>query len=774
MILWKNGKLEYIKESVRIAQWRLGLEIDGAIIHVPAGDVVAEMRDRGWTLRCPLRNGQIEWIVVLSEDESSLTVESTLANHGPEPVKLGKAYLLDSESVVYGQPADDVVALPWQVWGRLIVYPLSDDDMPGLAKVKVQFYNRSRKEALQAAFTTFQRADTEILLERHQGALTGLKAYCNFSGWELQPGKKTDTETFRLAVGSDPLEQLRGWADIVARNTAANVWQDTPIGYLGGAWVDTINGEQGYETITYENLEAINNRLGGLGIRYLWTSIRNIEGGLPGNWLKWNHRLIPSGREPFIQNVQDRGFIPGFWVGPFYLCSMLTDLMEELSDAILKQPDGTPLIVCNEWRHGDAGRIPRKDRPCLYALDPSHPKVLEFIRKVFETYHEWGVRYYMVDFLEAGAGNIHRFPYKEHYDKSLVAGAEAYTNFLRVMKKAAGKDAYLLSSTGPSLHHAGILDGVRTGNDFGEGRPLSQEAFFYPATYVINNLSFWTGAEYALGNQAATFHTHRKLYLNDSGNVLTVDKPLPLSHARIHATIHAFSGGPSMLGDDIRQISDERLSLLRKTLPRSKDIGIPIDLFDSPRQVGPRLFHRRVDAKWGTYDVVAAYNLASEPPDIDLDLTRLGLDADKSYLVWDFWNEHFMGNASGRTTIHAAPESVTVLRFVEDPSQPVLVGTDMHVFMGEMEILDSKYDASEQTLAFTATRPPKEMGTVFVHAPNDVYVKNFEGLHIAKDARDNTLIIAAPLKFEKEHVVRREIKFGKLSEVLDMSKLDLA
>ena len=99
---------------------------------------------------------------------------------------------------------------------------------------------------------------------------------------------------------------------------------------------------------------------------------------------------------------------------------------------------------------------------------------------------------------------------------------------------------------------------------FGEGRAISKEAFFYPASYIINNLDFWTGPVYALACQAANYHTHRKLYLNDSGNVLTVDKPIALSHAQINATIHAFSGGPTMLGDDIRQISDTRLELIKK------------------------------------------------------------------------------------------------------------------------------------------------------------------------------------------------------------------
>ena len=34
-----------------------------------------------------------------------------------------------------------------------------------------------------------------------------------------------------------------------------------------------------------------------------------------------------------------------------------------------------------------------------------------------------------------------------------------------------------------------------------------------------------------------------------------------------------------MLGDDITYIDEDRLSVIKKTLPRPKDIAVPVDLF---------------------------------------------------------------------------------------------------------------------------------------------------------------------------------------------------
>ena len=43
---------------------------------------------------------------------------------------------------------------------------------------------------------------------------------------------------------------------------------------------------------------------------------------------------------------------------------------------------------------------------------------------------------------------------------------------MSVIRKAAGDDTYLLSSTGPTFQNVGLVDAARMGSDYGEGRPL--------------------------------------------------------------------------------------------------------------------------------------------------------------------------------------------------------------------------------------------------------------------------------------------------------------
>lgn len=763
------------KSGILFKNWMPALEVNGRQLDVSTAQVTKSM-EHMLNIDCRFADPDLEWKILVREENGTVTVESVIANAGKTPLTLGKAYLLNADVSGLSRPGDDLVALvtmPYPTCFTPQICKINDPKMPERAKILVQFNNNTRKLAMQAAFLTFQRLNTELTIEKDDAGLKTLSAYCDFAGWALQPGQTAATELLRIAVGNDPFQQLENWADTVQGIIKPKIWEDAPLGYLGWSWTDTANGTENYEKVTLENLDAINRRLGGFGFKYLWTSMSNFEGSLPGKWLQWSDDNIPLGRKNFIEAVQKRGFLQGFWVGPFYLCSTLKDMMEEFDDAILKTPSGEKMVVCPEWRHGDAGKIPKNERPRLYALDPSHPKTLDFIRKVFSTYHEWGIRYFMVDFLEAGAGNIGRFPYKETYDKNLVPGPEAYTNFLHVMKGSAGKDAYLLSSTGPQIYNAGILDGVRVGPDLGEGRLICKESFFYPASYVINNMSFWTGPSLALLCQAAHYYTHRKFYLNDSGNVLTVDKPIPLSHAQINAAIHAFSGGPSMLGDDIRHISEDRLRLIKKTVPRSKEVGRPVDLFESPAPAMPHLFARTIRKDWGDYTVCAVYNFSKEPLTQSISFGKLGLEAGNPYLVWDFWNEEFVGIHSDAFKVIVAPESVTILRFVKSTGHVQCIASDMHIMMGEMELPCFSYDTERMVCRFRAERPAGESGMVFIFVPENICVKNIDCLHIAKDAATNSLIIGVPLLFTGNSV-EREIRFEWITRPVDMTKGNFA
>jgi hypothetical protein len=744
-----NGRALRVEgQRLTVENWRFAIEADGRTCRMRT--LQCETHQNGNTrVRIEFENTPVNLEMTFSTDGSErLTGTGRLTNTGDVPVRLDRVTVLDADWPAALSPADTVcLPLPGHISPRF-VYRLTAPDCPADSKIKALYVDRAAGTALLAGFLSFHRTDTVVHHSKAEsGVPTGLSATCDFAGWQLGAGKTTALETFVLSAGPDPYALLEAWADDAARLCAPRRWEDVPIGWLGWAWVDAFNVEN-YEETMLRNCRAIRRRLPGHPVNYIWLSIGNIQGGMPGNWLEWDKRNLPSGPQGLVAKLRELGFKLGLWCAPFYVCSALENLVAELDDALLRR-NGERMVVRPEWSYGDAGCLPKAERPCMYALDPSHPKAHAFVRKVFETYRAWGIRYYMVDFLNSGSGNIGQFVYDDHHDRNLVAGPEAYQSLMETIRDAAGDDTYLLSSSGPMVHNAGVFDAIRTGNDFGEGRQLSPESFFYPATYVINGGEFWTGPLYALRNQACAYYTHRRLYINDSGNVLTLDSPLPLSDAQIHATIHTMGASPAMLGDDVDRMSEARVDLLRKTLPRPHDVAIPVDLFDTPHPDHPKVFLRTVTTDWDTFRVVALYNMSAKPFEAAVPFEYLGIGPDSTQAVWEFWNQQYIGLATDNLNVTVPPRSVCVVRLTDAHPRPHLLGTDMHITMGETDVQSCAWDPKNATLTGTALRPTGETGSIFIRAPQGWTVATPEKVWIAKDATEHCLICKISLEFQQ-------------------------
>jgi len=132
----------------------------------------------------------------------------------------------------------------------------------------------------------------------------------------------------------------------------------------------------------------------------------------------------------------------GIWLAPFLVGTETTVAREH-----------------PEWLLGDAGRNWGQD---LRGLDLTHPGVREYLFDSVRGLRELGVDYFKLDFLYAGA-----VPGRLHEDVSPVA---AYRSGLRLLREAAGDDAYLVGCGAPILPSVGLVDAMRVSPDtFHEG-----------------------------------------------------------------------------------------------------------------------------------------------------------------------------------------------------------------------------------------------------------------------------------------------------------------
>jgi hypothetical protein len=322
----------------------------------------------------------------------------------------------------------------------------------------------------------------------------------------------------------------------------------------------------------------------------------------------------------------------------------------------------------------------------------------------------------------------------------VVPGPAPYRRALQAIRHAAGPDTFLLASTGPTFWGIGLFDGIRAGSDYGEGRPLDGPGKgFWPATFVINNPTYWTSHRTATDALASHAFLHRKLFWSDSGNVLTVGQPVPMSDARISTTIFGINGGQIMLGDEISQLPAERLRLLRLVFPRFPETARALDLFTSADPDYPKFFHLPVHTNWDDWDLYAIFNYGREP------FTRT-LQAANDSIAWDFWDERYLGVVGKDLTVTVPPESVRLIRVSRRRDHPWIIGTNLNVRQGQAEITACAWNEREHSLHISYRAYPQQEGAIFVQAPAGWSVQNPKGFAIAKDGNDSSLIVAIPVR----------------------------
>jgi alpha-galactosidase len=159
-----------------------------------------------------------------------------------------------------------------------------------------------------------------------------------------------------------------------------------------------------------------------------------------GDWLTLSDRFI-SVRD-LVARIRSTGRRAGIWVAPF--------LVGSKSQTAARHPEW---LVGAPGRPVDAGFNWEQD---LYALDTTHPGARAYLAEVFGTFHSWGIDYFKIDFIYAGA-----IPGRRHEDVPPVA---AYRSGVQLIRDSIG-DSYLLGCGAPILPSVGLVDAMRVSPD---------------------------------------------------------------------------------------------------------------------------------------------------------------------------------------------------------------------------------------------------------------------------------------------------------------------
>jgi hypothetical protein len=99
---------------------------------------------------------------------------------------------------------------------------------------------------------------------------------------------------------------------------------------------------------------------------------------------------------------------------------------------------------------------------------------------------------------------------------------------------------------------------------------------------------------------------------------------------------------------------------------------------------------------------VATYLAPPPPRRFTVQFDKVGLDRNRQYLLFDFWNQKFLGKMGGEYSIDLPPHACQVISLRPAVDRPQLVGTDRHITMGAVELRDEKWDAGRKELRIKA------------------------------------------------------------------------
>lgn len=605
-------------------------------------------------------------------------------------------------------------------------------------------YSLDRKACLSTGFLTFDRAPTAVYYSV-EGIDAHAEALCDFSGYALQPGQVQKSETLRLSADSSFHICMTGWAEDVAAYYQPRFIRKPALGAIGDTWDSRLNEDGCYEDCILRTAKGVHDRLKGFGFEYFWISLYNIKDVIPGHWLDVDYNEIPSGLDGLAAKLEQLGLKLGLWMAPYWIPDRFSDQPETMKDQMLRR-DGQPIADRAQWLRGKSGLYPPEERLNFYLRDGSSKAAQDYIRDIFRQYRDMGIRYYMLDFLRGGAGGLYgEFDYNDYADKTRIPGPEVFRLLLQAVREGAGDDTYMLTSTGPSLLCTGYVDGFRTGPDIGEGREVRPGYTSYPATYHIHHRDILRSA---CRNFASVYHTNGRLGHADSFNVISVDKPIPLSEAQTSLSLAALFASPMMLGDCTGALSEDRLRLLKKALPQNDPLetAIPVDLFERVHPDCPRIYHLPVQRSWGSYGVLGLLNINDSPQTYHVDLQTLGYNGPCA--VYDFWDERFLGIMEGDCHFDVPADSTKVLRITPWENKPTVIGTDMHVLQGAVEIVNIEYRSD--TLVIGCKRPVGEWGTVSVLAPIHFLPQTYTGFHVSRIGMEDLILVSKHFFFDQE------------------------
>lgn len=576
--------------------------------------------------------------------------------------------------------------------------------------------------AASCSFVTFQTAGvTNHLTTGADGLPQVLEARCEYpNGYRIAPRGVLRSEVF--AIGSYGTERAGAMpaVPVTARPGPGELSPPPPsAGHRALAdWADTVmavndlqpprfcpsgwNSWYCYrltitEDIVLDHARVIREKLPGLGLRNLQIDHGWQDRNIVGNWVP-NERF-PHGLPWLSQRLKELGFELGLWTAVTQV-SEFAPLFLEHPEAMFqdgrsdRSADGQPQVCGGDWYWEPHGKT--------FSLDPTHPIGEAFYRQVGEAIKSYGCTYWKNDF----QANLLRSDAVLH-DRETTYGVPIYLKAVRAYRDAAGPQVAHMACNAALNPVAGLCDSAWTHGDIGN-----------PGGRWDWLRSFWR-------DFCSRAHVSGKFYWSDP-DYLQVGQGTP-NENRVRMAFMVFGGGPMFLSDRLPELADDKIDLIKQCLPAYGPTAAPLDLFTCREY--PQVMHLPVKTEWGQWHLLGLLNLDERPGKVTLDLSQLRLTPGQEYVIFDYFQRKLVGRVralEGADLLLRYPVRLTdvaVLRVTPVEKRPFVIGTDLHLAQGAVELQKVRWDEKTLTLTGEATRPPGTKGHLYVSVPGGYRAK---------------------------------------------------
>jgi len=525
------------------------------------------------------------------------------------------------------------------------------------------------RSGVVAGWLTHERA-SGVVLSKPAKSSVRIDARSEYGNLLIEPGKNAAGETFAIGYFDDALAGLEEYAGTIAKRYRIRL-PEIPSGYC--TWYSKPHGGASDEQHMAELAEFCGRELTKFGFDLLqiddkWQLSRR-------DFTNYNPKgPYPNGMKPTAEKINEEGMTAGIWFIPTGW-DPKRPVFDEHQDWFVHKNDGSIYTV--HW----AGSC----------LDMTHPEARDFLYDVIaQMTREWGYKYIKIDGLWTGMATKILYPKPDYRDDNLgdaifhdpaKTNIEAYRDGLKLVRKAAGRDVYTLGcniaqnmrTLGASI---GLVDGMRVGSDIG---------------------ARWSGILSGATMGTRLYFMHNRLWHNDP-DCLMLREPLTLDQARAWGSWIGISGQLNIASEWLPGLPDERLDIVRRSMPNHDLCGRPIDLFESPLA---QIWHLSDGTGRQRKDVIGLFNWNPEQSDtVSVELEKLNLPggAGGTYVGFDYWADQFVPPFSGVLEAELRPSCCRVISIRPLGDRPVLVSTSRHVTQGIVDVDRESFNSRKYEL----------------------------------------------------------------------------